>query len=148
MKSGCAFPESNLARLREMGCEEPCLVAIYVFGPHRAGACDLAALFTETPSWTERLDMELAVAEALGLEGVELIDLRRMPLVFRFGVVNQGEPIYVGQPDALATFIEETIVRYSAFYPLLEALYWKVETKPLPEDMLDNAQQAILKGHT
>ena len=33
--------------------------------------------------------------------------------------------------------IEETIARYSAFYPLLEALYWKVETRPLAEDGLD-----------
>jgi hypothetical protein len=28
------------------------------------------------------------------------------------------------------------VVRYAAFYPLLEALYWKVETAPLAEDML------------
>ena len=73
-------------------------------------------------------------------DGVELIDLKRMPLVFRFGVVNEGEPIYVGQPDVLANFIEETIARYSAFYPLLEALYWKVETRPVPEDMLALAE--------
>jgi hypothetical protein len=37
----------------------------------------------------------------------------------------------------LAVFIEETIARYSAFYPLLEALYWRVETNPLAEDRLD-----------
>jgi hypothetical protein len=146
MKSGCSFPESNLARLRDVGCEESCLAAIYAFGRQRAGDCDLAALFAETPSWSERLDLELAVAKALGLDRVELIDLKRMPLVLRFGVVNQGEPIYVGQPDVLAQFIEETIARYSAFYPLLEALYWKVETRPLPEDMLDCAQRPARDG--
>ena len=80
------------------------------------------------------------MAKAMEQEGVELIDLRRMPLVLRFRVVDEGEPIYVGQPDVLANFIEETIARYSAFYPLLEALYWKVETRPLPEDMLDDTQ--------
>jgi hypothetical protein len=77
------------------------------------------------------------VGKALGLEGTEVVDLRRMPLVTRFDVVNRGEPLFVGQPEALAIFIEETIVRYSAFYPLLEALYWQVETGPLSEDMLD-----------
>jgi hypothetical protein len=59
-----------------------------------------------------------------------------MPLISRYDVVNRGEPIYVGEPEVLAIFIEETVVRYSAFYPLLEALYWKVETRPLAADML------------
>jgi hypothetical protein len=81
--------------------------------------------------------LELAVANALGLEGVELINLRRMPLISRYDVINRGEPVYVGEPEMLAVFIEQTIVRYSAFYPLLEALYWKVETKPLVEDRLE-----------
>jgi hypothetical protein len=52
-------------------------------------------------------------------------------------VINRGQPIYVGHPEDLAVFIEETVVRYSAFYPLLEALYWKVETKPLAADRLE-----------
>ena len=140
MEPGCEIPESNLAQLREACTATPCLAAIYVFGRQRTGDCDLAALFTEPPSWSVRLDLELAVAKAMEQEGVELIDLRRMPLVLRFRVVDEGEPIYVGQPDILANFIEETIARYSAFYPLLEALYWKVETRPLPEDMLDDTQ--------
>jgi hypothetical protein len=145
MKPGCAFPEKNLARLRDVGCGTACLAALYVFGLNQAGDCNLAALYTAPPSWRQRLDLELAVAKALGLDGVELMDLRRLPLVFRFGVVNQGEPIFVGQPDVLAQFIEETIARYSAFYPLLEALYWKVETRPLPEDRLDSAQGVVQK---
>ena len=142
MKPGCEIPESNLAQLREACCADPCLAAIYVFGRQGTSDCDLAALFTELPSWSARLDLELAVAKAMEQEGVELIDLRRMPLVLRFRVVDEGEPIYVGQPDVLANFIEETIARYSAFYPLLEALYWKVETRPVPEDMLDDTQHS------
>ena len=71
------------------------------------------------------------------LDRVELINLRRMPLVSRYSVINQGEPIYVGHPETLAIFIEETIVRYSSYYPLLEALYWTIETKPLAEDLLE-----------
>jgi len=99
MVPGCEIPESNLAQLREACSADPCLAAIYVFGRQRTGDCDLAALFTKTLSWSARLDLELAVAEAMEQEGVELIDLRRMPLVFRFGVVDEGEPIYVGQPS-------------------------------------------------
>jgi hypothetical protein len=137
MKPGGSFPESNLARLRRVASAEPRLAALYVFGLRREGDCDLAALFSQKLSWPERLDLELAVADALDLEGVELVDLRRMPLVFRFGVLNEGEPLYVGQPEIVAIFIEQTIARYSAFYPLLEALYWKVETKPLAEDRLE-----------
>jgi hypothetical protein len=142
MKPGCEIPESNLAQLREACCADPCLAAIYLFGREGTGDCDLAALFTEPPSWSTRLDLELAVAKAMEQDGVELIDLKRMPLVLRFRIVDEGEPIYVGQPDVLAHFIEETIARYSAFYPLLEALYWKVETRPLPEDLLDGSVHA------
>jgi hypothetical protein len=137
MGTGPCFPESKLANLRLVCEDEPCLAALYAFDLGRGGDCNVAAVFTETPPWSERLDLELAVANALGLEGVELINLRRMPLVSRYDVVNRGEPIYVGEPEVLAIFIEETIVRYSAFYPLLEALYWRVETKPLAEDRLE-----------
>ncbi len=137
MKAGCSFSDEKLARLREICHDEPRLVALYAFGLRRKGDCDLAALFAERLSWPERLKLEMTIGEVLDLGGVELVDLRRMPLVFRFGVINEGEPIYVGQPEALAVFIEQTIARYSAFYPLLEALYWRVETKPLAEDRLD-----------
>jgi hypothetical protein len=136
MGTGPCFPESKLAKLRAVCEDEPCLAALYAFDLGRGDECNVAAVFAPTPPWSERLNLELSVASALGLEGVELINLRRMPLVSRYDVVNRGEPIYVGQPEVLAIFIEETIVRYSAFYPLLEALYWRVETKPLAEDML------------
>jgi hypothetical protein len=131
------FPESTLANLRAVCSDEPSLAALYAFDLGRGSECNVAAVFTETPPWSKRLELEMAVATALGMEGVELINLRRMPLVSRYDVVNRGEPIYVGEPEVLAVFIEETIVRYSAFYPLLEALYWRVETKPLAEDMLE-----------
>jgi len=130
------FSESKLKQLRDVCDPDQRVAALYAFDLRRSGDCNVAAVFTETPPWPERLELELAVARALTMEGVELIDLRRMPLIFRYDVVNRGEPIYVGDPEVLAVFIEETIVRYSAFYPLLEALYWKVETKPLAADML------------
>jgi len=136
MKQRCRFSEEQLVALRDVGRTEPRLAALYAFGLRRKLDCDLAALFSEHLPWPERLELELAIAEALGLESAELIDLRRMPLVFRFGVIDEGDPIYVGQPDRLAIFIEQTIARYSSFYPLLEALYWKVETSPLSGDML------------
>jgi hypothetical protein len=130
------FTQGVLTQLRDVCRRDARLVAVYAFDLRRRGDCDLAALFIRTPPWAARLDLELAMAKVLGREGVDLIDLRRMPLVARFDVVNRGEPLYVGHADALAMFIEETIVRYAAFYPLLEALYWKVETAPLAEDLL------------
>ena len=136
MEMGTCFSEATLIQLRDACREEPRVAALYAFDLQPGRDCHVAALYTKTPSWPERLDLEMAVAKALGRESVELINLRRMALVNRFDVVNRGEPIYVGQPEALAVFIEETIVRYSAFYPVLEALYWRVETKPLASDRL------------
>jgi hypothetical protein len=111
-----------------VGCAEPCLAAVYAFGLEGTGEGNLAALFSEDADRSAVLDLELSVGKALGMAGVELLDLRRMPLVSRYRVISQGQPLYVGQPDVLAEFIEHTIARYAAFYPLLEALYWKVET--------------------
>jgi hypothetical protein len=136
MKPGLLFSEERLAQVREVCQSVSCVAALYAFVPNERGEYHLAALFGTAPAWSERLDLELALAQALGLEGVELIDLKRMPLVFRFNVVDQGNPLYVGRPDILAVFIEQTIARYAAFYPLLEALYWTVETRPLAEDQL------------
>ena len=136
MGTGSCFPESMLKELRDQCGQDPRVAALYAFDLRGSGECNVAAVFTETPPWPERLELELAVARALHMERVELINLRRMALISRYDVVNRGEPIYVGDPEALSVFIEETIARYSAFYPLLEALYWRVETKPLKSDML------------
>jgi hypothetical protein len=137
MERGPSFSKAQLAKLREVCQDEGCINALYCFEPKGGGDSLLAALFDDALTWPQRLDLELAVAEVLNLEGIELIDLRRMPLVFRYDVLNRGDPIYVGSPEQLSVFIEETIARYSAFYPLLEALYWQVETSPLSSDMLD-----------
>jgi hypothetical protein len=143
MKPGLSFSEERLARVREVCRSEASVAALYAFVSNQGEECHLAALFDKTPAWSERLDLELALARAYELEGVEVIDLKRMPLLFRFNVVDQGNPIYVGQPDLLAVFIEHTIARYAAFYPLLEALYWTVETRPLAEDQLAEGSAAI-----
>lgn len=136
MGTDSCFPDSMLKELQDACQQDPRVAALYAFDLRRSGECNVAAVFTETPPWPERLELELVVARALDMERVELINLRRMALISRYDVVNRGEPIYVGDPEALAIFIEETVVRYSAFYPLLEALYWKVETRPLAADML------------
>ena len=137
MKPGAMFPEVNLARVRETCRAEPRVAALYAFDPEATGDYELAALYTGTLPWPDRLDLEMAVAQALELEGIELVDLRRMPLLFRFDVLKRGEPLFVGNPEKLAIFIEETVVRYSAYYPLLEALYWTVQTRPLVEDQVN-----------
>jgi hypothetical protein len=134
MRPGCKFRPNALKRLRGVCCDEPRLAALYAFGLRREQDCDLAALFTESLVWTDRLELEMRIGTALGLEGADLSDLRRVPLVTRYGIVKEGDLLYVGQPETLAIFMEQTLVRYLSLYPLLEALYWKVETGPLTED--------------
>ena len=137
MERSRTFSDEQLARAREVCRSEARIAALYAVPLGEKGDCHLAALYAATPSWPERLDVEMAMARALELDSAEIIDLRRMSLVFRYNVVRHGTPVYVGQPDRLAIFIEQTIARYSAFYPLLEALYWSVETGPLTEDLLE-----------
>ena len=98
MGTGSCFPESSLAQLRDVCQQDPRVAALYAFDLSQGVQCNVAAIFTETPPWPERLELELAVARALDMERVELINLRRMPLISRYDVVNRGEPIYVGDP--------------------------------------------------
>lgn len=144
MEAEVCFSKEQRERLRLAVQRMPGLAAIYLFDLHERGDCGLAALFTASLAWSERLELELAVAEALELEAVELANLRRMPLVARFDIINRGEPLCVCEPEALAIFIEQTIARYSAFYPLLEALYWSVETGPLSEDRLSEGSSPTI----
>lgn len=144
MKPGLLFSDDVLARVREVCRAEPRVAALYAFDPEATGDYQIAALYGGILSWPERLDLEMAVAQALEMEGVEIIDLRRMPLVFRYDVLKRGEPLFVGHPEKLAIFIEETVVRYSSYYPLLEALYWTVQTKPLIEDQVPG--QGVASG--
>jgi hypothetical protein len=130
VESGAEIAASRLQDIADVHPEggEGRLAALYAFGLESSGEGQLAALFSKDADQSARLDLELSVGRALGIAGLELLDLRRMPLVSRYRVINQGQPLYVGQPEVLAAFIEDTIARYAAFYPLLEALYWKVET--------------------
>jgi hypothetical protein len=137
MKRAGTFSDEQLARVRDVCRSEARIAALYAVPLGEQGDCHLAALYASTPSWPERLDVEMAMARALGLDSTEIIDLRRMSLVFRYNVVRHGTALYVGQPDRLAIFIEQTIARYSAYYPLLEALYWRVETGPLAQEVLE-----------
>ena len=137
MKRAGTFSDEQLARVRDVCRSEARIAALYAVSLSEQGDCHLAALYASTPSWPERLDVEMAMARALELDSTEIIDLRRMSLVFRYNVVRHGTALYVGQPDRLAIFIEQTIARYSAYYPLLEALYWRVETGPLTNDLVD-----------
>jgi len=137
MKRARTFSDEQLARARDVCRSEARIAALYAVPLGEQGDYHLVALYAATPPWPERLDVEMAMARALELDSTEIIDLRRMSLVFRYNVVRQGTAVYVGQPDRLAIFIEQTIARYSAYYPLLEALYWRVETGPLTNDLVD-----------
>ena len=108
MKRRCPFSEEQLAALRGACRAELRLAALYAFGTRRKLDCELAALFSEHLPWSARLELELVVAEALGLESAELIDLQRMPLVFRFGVIDEGDPTCASfVPVACDVFISE-----------------------------------------
>jgi hypothetical protein len=121
----CTWSEETRRAFQEACRQDERLIAIYLFGSEPDAECDLAALFTEVLPWTERIDLEVSLSQALGRESLELMDLRHAPLVVRYGVVTRGDLVYVRWPDPLATFIEQVVGRYVSFEPLLQALYWK-----------------------
>ena len=133
---GSWLSKTELDQLRDVCSQYAWLAAVYAFDVRPGGDNNLALLYSSPPGWSERLDLEFALSEALNREGLELMTMKRLPLVSRFNVITKGSPLYVGRPEVLAAFIEETIARYTAYYPLLEALYWKSETGSVQEDEL------------
>ena len=67
------FSESSLDQLREICDHDPRVAALYAFDLQRSGECNVAAVYTETPAWPERLDSGVP---ALDLFHIGRLDFR------------------------------------------------------------------------
>jgi predicted nucleotidyltransferase len=103
--------EQALQRLIPLFEREGVLLA-YLFGSlgrgERANDVDLAVLVRDGPAFRLRE----AIAECLGTERLDLVDLRRAPPVLRFEIVRTGRPLYAADLELQERFELATIHLY------------------------------------
>jgi predicted nucleotidyltransferase len=109
--------EEALGRLTPL-FEREGVVLAYVFGSLSRGQAgqdvDLAILVEDAPAFRLRR----AVADCLGTERVDLVDLRRASPVLRFEILRTGRPLYVADEGVQERFELATLREYRDTHPL------------------------------
>ncbi len=107
--------EKRLENLAPLFEKEGVLLA-YLFGslaqedeklsrPRPPGDVDLAILTKEGPAY----DLFEAIADVLGTDRLDLVDLRKASPVLRFEILRSGRPIYISDEDLRERYEMETI---------------------------------------
>jgi predicted nucleotidyltransferase len=106
-----------LGRLPSLFEREGVLLA-YLFGSLSRGQAgqdvDLAILVHDAPAFRLRE----AIADCLGTQRVDLVDLRHASPVLRFEILRTGHPIYVADEETQERFEMATLHLYRDTHPL------------------------------
>lgn len=82
--------------------------------PRPPGDVDLAILTKEGPAY----DLLEAIADVLGTDRLDLVDLRKASPVLRFEILRSGRPIYISDEDLRERYEMETIHLYRDTEPM------------------------------
>lgn len=97
--------------------------AVYLFGSQATGNVnamsdiDVAVLFAEGLSDSERFDLRLAYMSQVGrltgfADKAEVIDLGKVPLALQFSAIHPRQELYVRHPSRRTLFEAEVASRY------------------------------------
>ncbi len=117
----------RLPRLREFFDSDPRVLAVFLFGSLTDGYAtprsdiDLAVLFDRETSLDEELEFELAVSRVLGTDEVDVVNLNRANLAFRFRAVA-GKLLYEKDFERVSDFIEQTLIEQRDYEPRAQAV--------------------------
>jgi uncharacterized protein len=126
--NGGAIPEARCSALRARFSAFSEVVAVYLFGSAsretrgKRSDVDIAVL-TRARGTSHRRSRSLveyvqAGCDALGTDDVDIVLLRRAPIVLRHEVFREGKPLLVRDPEALARFRHESSREYLDTIPL------------------------------
>ncbi len=129
------MPERNLAlvlkrklpALKGLFEDDPRVLGVWLFGSQADGTAtprsdiDLGVLFDRALTFKEELAFEVAVSEVLGTEDVDVVDVQRANLLFRFRVIA-GELLYERDYERVSDFIERTLIEHRDFEPRAQAM--------------------------
>lgn len=117
-------------KLKDIFRDYPYIASAYLFGSHAKGRTgsmsdvDIAVLYKDSaPKGRDLIHAEgylsYRIAKMLGVEEVDLINLRKQKLVFQHNVLRSGKLIYDADPDFRIKFVMHVILYYCDFEPTL-----------------------------
>ncbi len=119
--------QRKLPALKRLFEDDPRVLGVWLFGSQADGTAtsrsdiDLGVLFDRELTFKEELAFEVVVSEMLGIDDVDVLDVRRANLLFRFRVIA-GELLYERDYERVSDFIERTLIEYRDFEPRAQAM--------------------------
>ena len=120
----------NAKKLKDIFKDYPYIASAYLFGSQALGKIgpmsdvDIAILLKEdAPKGRELIHKEdylaYKIAKALGVKGVDLVDLNSQGLIFKHNVLRTGKLIYDADPRLRVSFEMRVITEFCDFEPTL-----------------------------
>jgi predicted nucleotidyltransferase len=116
----------KLPALNRLLESDPRVLGVFLFGSQVEVSAtprsdiDLGVLFNHELTLNEELAFEVAVSEVLGTDDVDVVDLNRASLLFRFRAIA-GKLLYERDYVRISDFIERTLIEYRDFEPRAQA---------------------------
>jgi len=114
--------KQKMPALKKLFANDPHVLAVFLFGSQTDGTAtarsdiDLAVLFDRDLELNEELAFEVAVSDTLNTDDVDVVNLNRASLLFRFRAVA-GKLLYERDFVRVADFIERTLIERRDFAP-------------------------------
>jgi uncharacterized protein len=114
--------EQKLTQLKHLFADDPRVLGVFLFGSQADGTAtprsdiDLAVLFDCELSLNEELAFETAVSTVLDTDDVDVVNLNRAKLLFRFRAIS-GKLLYARDMVRVADFVERTLIARRDYAP-------------------------------
>jgi predicted nucleotidyltransferase len=114
--------KQKLPALKKFFASDPHVLGVWLFGSQTDSTAtaqsdiDLAVLFDHDIDLKEEIQFEIAVSNILKTDAVDIVNLNRASLLFRFRAVA-GRLLYERDFVRVANFIEQTLIAYRDFEP-------------------------------
>lgn len=118
--------KQKLPALKRLFASDPHVLGVFLFGSQADGSAtprsdiDLAVLFDRDLEFKEELAFEVAISNMLHTDDVDVINLNRASLAFRFRAIS-GKLLYERDYVRVSDFIERTMIEHRDFEPRAQA---------------------------
>ena len=117
--------KQKMPALKKLFARDPRVLGVFLFGSQVDGTAtarsdiDLAVLFDRDLELNEELAFEVAVSEVLGTDDVDVVNLNRASLLFRYRAIA-GKLLYERDYVRVSDFIERTLKEYPDYQWFLD----------------------------
>ena len=114
--------KQKMPTLKKFFASDPRLLGVWLFGSQADGTAtsqsdiDLAVLFDHELNPKEEIKFQVAISEILDSDDVDVVDLNRAFLPFRFRAIS-GRLLYERDYTQVSDFVERTLIEQRDFEP-------------------------------